>query len=158
MDAYTALIGFAGWLTSRPEEITLSYFHDAAPIVELIGEWCTAQGIDTSVFNDSEIVPMPSDLDDKRLFDPCSRDIDSDMQVIANAFFQALIDNQRAHDCVGISPKRPFGNSNIGGDIAHMLNIAIDDPTGDSDFINDEINDYCNGLWEKLPLWLAKNK
>ncbi len=39
MNASEALFGFAGWLTSRDEEVTASSRHDAAVWAELVGEF-----------------------------------------------------------------------------------------------------------------------
>ena len=38
--ASEALYAFAGWLTTRPEPITMSAVHDAAPASEAVAEFC----------------------------------------------------------------------------------------------------------------------
>jgi len=35
-----ALFGFCGWLTAREQKTVMSSKHDAAPIVELISQFC----------------------------------------------------------------------------------------------------------------------
>lgn len=41
-----ALYGFMGWLTSRPEVLTLSGANDSAPVVDLIVAFCEANNLD----------------------------------------------------------------------------------------------------------------
>ena len=40
LSASEAVFGFAGWLTTREEKTTLSCRHDAAPIANLVAEFC----------------------------------------------------------------------------------------------------------------------
>ena len=40
LNSSEAIYGFAGWLTTREEKIVLSASDDAAPIVELIEQFC----------------------------------------------------------------------------------------------------------------------
>jgi hypothetical protein len=38
-----ALYGFAGWLTCRRDPVTIGSTHDAAPVADLVNEFCTSQ-------------------------------------------------------------------------------------------------------------------
>jgi hypothetical protein len=40
MNASEAVYGFAGWLTSRKEKTVMSSTHDAAPVAELVKQFC----------------------------------------------------------------------------------------------------------------------
>jgi hypothetical protein len=41
---HAALLGFAAWLTTRPEPVTFGTNHDAAPAAELVAEFVKSQG------------------------------------------------------------------------------------------------------------------
>ncbi len=43
--ASEALYGFGGWLTSRNEQVTFSAIDDAAPMAELVKEFCEANDL-----------------------------------------------------------------------------------------------------------------
>lgn len=45
MSASEALFGFAGWLTTRPEKTVMSSVDDAAPIADLVQEFCNVNGL-----------------------------------------------------------------------------------------------------------------
>lgn len=40
-----AVYGFAAWLTCRNEKLVISAKHNAAPIAELVKEFCEANGL-----------------------------------------------------------------------------------------------------------------
>ncbi len=54
-----ALFGFAAWLTAREEPVVFSSHHDAAVVVELVGEWMAANAL-----------PSPRDGWEKRITHP----------------------------------------------------------------------------------------
>jgi hypothetical protein len=39
-----AVYGFAGWLTCRSAPVTMSAVHDAAPVADLVAQFCESQG------------------------------------------------------------------------------------------------------------------
>ena len=45
LTATEALYGFAGWLTSRDEAVTLSRHHDAAIVADLVAEFIKANDL-----------------------------------------------------------------------------------------------------------------
>lgn len=45
MSASEAVYAFAGWLTTREEPTVLSAGHDAAPVAELIRQFCEANNL-----------------------------------------------------------------------------------------------------------------
>ena len=46
LTASEAIFGFAGWLTTRPKKTVMSSSDDAAPIVELIQQFCEVNNLD----------------------------------------------------------------------------------------------------------------
>ena len=46
LSASEALYGFAGWLTTRKEPVTLSRTDDAAIVAELVDEFCKANDLE----------------------------------------------------------------------------------------------------------------
>lgn len=45
MTASEALFGFMGWLTCRPEAVTLGAAHDAAVAADLVKLWCEVNNL-----------------------------------------------------------------------------------------------------------------
>lgn len=65
-----AVYGFAGWLTTRDEPVTLSGHHNAAIAAELVDEYVKKQGFEEPRENwHEELVPM------NEKFDDCSVDV-----------------------------------------------------------------------------------
>ena len=56
MDAYTAVMGFAAWLTIRTESITIGGNNEAGCMVELVKIWAKAHDLDDSLFDVSALM------------------------------------------------------------------------------------------------------
>ena len=64
--ASEAVFGFAAWLTSHRESVTIGSNHDASIIADLVAEWCKANELDDpreGIFPDNIIQPRPPQLD-----------------------------------------------------------------------------------------------
>lgn len=56
-----AIYGFAGWLTSRQQPVTMSSSHDAGIVAELVDDYCKSQGFAEPVGNwQTHLKPGPS--------------------------------------------------------------------------------------------------
>jgi len=66
----------------------------------------------------------------------------------------AFVDRLRRGDCEyggwGLDDKRPFGNSDVAGDIAKIIGLQVDGDTG----ITGAQREYCDGLYDDLPEYL----
>ena len=60
MTASESVYGFAAWLTTRDEAVTLGAKHDAAIAAELVKEWCDTNGLPEprdGVYPDNIVMP-----------------------------------------------------------------------------------------------------
>lgn len=79
-----------------------------------------------------------------------ARDKSSDMMILADAFFANLVRDNCEYGGWGIEDKRPFGNSDVTGDILEMLKIPSD---GDSEWTREQRN-YADSLYDSLGTFL----
>jgi len=79
---------------------------------------------------------------------------DDDLAVLAEAFIENLTyDPSCEYGSIGTDPKRPFGNSDVEGDILEL--IGADPEDGES--YSDEQREYAASLYkEKLVPYLQK--
>ena len=56
-----AIFGFCAWLTTRKKETTMSSSDDAAPIVELIKEFCEKNKLSDPRKNYTDYLTMPKE-------------------------------------------------------------------------------------------------
>lgn len=73
-----------------------------------------------------------------------SRDEQADLKILAAAFFDNLeFNDDFENGSVGVNYKRPFGNSDVGGDILELLNC---EPEIDGDWSDAQL-DYAMTLY-----------
>ena len=63
MSASEALYGFCAWLLSRKEKTTMSSRDDVAPVLELMVQFCEANGLDFTRDGWSNSLNYPTTLD-----------------------------------------------------------------------------------------------
>ena len=59
MTGSEAIYGFCGWLTTRKEKIVMSSKHDAAPIADLIEQFCNINELNEPRNNWSDYLVHP---------------------------------------------------------------------------------------------------
>lgn len=80
-----------------------------------------------------------------------ARDTQADLRKLAQAF----IDNLQIDDCeyggIGLDSKRPFGNSDVEGDILHIIGAELEEDDDGDPAWSDDQRDYARSLYhEKL--------
>jgi hypothetical protein len=73
------------------------------------------------------------------------RNREKDMDALARAFFANL--QQGSYRGIGLSESRPFGNSDVAGDILELLDI---EPANDEASYSESQRDYADELYGKL--------
>ncbi len=59
LSASEALYGFAGWLTTRREPLVVGSTYLVPPVVELVAEFCKANGLDEPRDGWSDVLKFP---------------------------------------------------------------------------------------------------
>lgn len=92
-------------------------------------------------------------IDDERY----ARDRDADMKTLAVAFFENLERDNCEYGGWGVDSKRPFGNSDVDGDIIDMLFEDDDDKVYNDQRREDEdLRNYVKGLYDDLGEYLKE--
>jgi hypothetical protein len=85
-----------------------------------------------------------------------TRNRDADMLILEIAFFQNLQRDNCEYGGIGVDCKRPFGNSDVEGDILEMLDIVKAGDDGEDECWSSEQRAYAAGLYDSLIPWLQK--
>ncbi len=75
----------------------------------------------------------------------------AEMEKLADAFMDNLQREECEYGGWGVDSKRPFGNSNVTGDIADILDIELPEYGSDE---YDEMRAYLDGLYSDLGVFL----
>lgn len=70
------------------------------------------------------------------------------MDILLDEFYDCLSNHEGESEGIGLDGKRPFGNSDIIGDVAHLLDIEIYNE--ETDERNEDAEDYCFWLYDHL--------
>jgi len=74
------------------------------------------------------------------------------LEALTVAFFANL---ERHHDCeygsIGLDCKRPFGNSDVEGDILEIIEMEMQGDDGDGPCWSSKQRDYAGELYDSLP-------
>jgi len=86
-----------------------------------------------------------------------SRNVEKDLEKLSQAFFGAL---ERKYDgeygAIGTDCKRPFGNSDVDGDILEIIGAFMEGDDGDSECWSSGQRAYAADLYNSLPSYLRK--
>lgn len=90
------------------------------------------------------------------------RDETKDLETLADAFFSSLIISQYEYGGIGVDPKRPFGNSDVEGDMLELLACEPEGDDGDGPCWSSMQRGYVTDLYQGklIPFlraqWLAR--
>lgn len=77
------------------------------------------------------------------------RDRNADLKKLANAFYENLKIDNCEFGAIGVDCKRPFGNSDVCGDILGIIEWAAEGKNDDDVFYSDSQKDYAVELYHK---------
>lgn len=75
------------------------------------------------------------------------RDKQQDLKRLADAFFAELCMLEWEYGGIGLDPKRPFGNSDVEGDMLELLDWEQEGDDGDGPCYSSEQREYVSGLY-----------
>lgn len=85
------------------------------------------------------------------------RNAESDLKILADAFFNSLRITNCEYGGIGLDCKRPFGNSDVDRDILRMIGAKPAGAEGYYEEFSDEQRDYARSLYHtKLIPYLRK--
>ena len=77
------------------------------------------------------------------------------LEKLEKAFFQNI---ERHDDCeygsIGLDCKRPFGNSDVEGDILEIIGVEMAGDDGDGPCWSSGQREYAAGLYDELAPWI----
>jgi hypothetical protein len=73
----------------------------------------------------------------------------ADVHILAAAFFDGLHIDDCEYGGIGLDPKRPFGNSDVDGDILEMIGAEPEGDDGDSQCWSSDQRDYARSLYHE---------
>ncbi len=76
-----------------------------------------------------------------------NRDEQTDLKVLADAFFAELTMLEWEYGGIGLDPKRPFGNSDVEGDMLELLDCGLEGDDGDGPCYSSEQRGYVRNLY-----------
>lgn len=79
-----------------------------------------------------------------------------DMAKLATAFFDNLQRDDCEYGAIGVDCKRPFGNSDVEGDILELLGAKPEGDDGDSKCWSSGQREYAAELYDNLIPYLQK--
>ena len=82
------------------------------------------------------------------------RDRDADMLKLELAFFDNLERDNCEYGAIGVDCKRPFGNSDVEGDILEIIEWEAEGDDGDSECYASWQREYASELYDGLIEWL----
>lgn len=74
------------------------------------------------------------------------RDLQADLAIVADAFFDNLQIDNCEYGGIGVDSKRPFGNSDVEGDILEMLDVQMEGNDGHDDCWSSDQREYARDL------------
>lgn len=77
-----------------------------------------------------------------------------DMLKLEKAFFQNLQRGNREYGAIGVDCKRPFGNSDVEGDILELIGAKPEGDDGDSECWSSKQRTYAAAMYDGLIGWL----
>lgn len=77
-----------------------------------------------------------------------------DMEKLATAFFDNLQRDDCEYGAIGVDCKRPFGNSDVEGDILEILGVKPGGDDGDSKCWSSDQREYAASLYGNLIRYL----
>lgn len=80
-----------------------------------------------------------------------------DMLKLERAFFNSLYRDDCEYGAIGIDCKRPFGNSDVAGDILEIIGAEPEGEDGDPECWSDAQREYAHSMYDGLIDWL-KNR
>ncbi len=80
-----------------------------------------------------------------------------DMEKLERAFFENLQRDNCEYGAIGIDCKRPFGNSDVEGDILEMIGAVMNGDDGNDKCWSSKQREYAKEMYDNLITWL-KNK
>lgn len=86
------------------------------------------------------------------------RDKEADLSKLADAFFDNLIfDNGCEYGSIGTDPKRPFGNSDVEGDVVEIIGAKPEGDDGEDECWSRAQREYASALYsDELIPYLGK--
>jgi hypothetical protein len=79
-----------------------------------------------------------------------------DMLILEKAFFKELQRDNCEYGGIGIDSKRPFGNSDVEGDILELIGATPAGDDGDVECWSREQRQYAASMYNGLIQWLHK--
>jgi hypothetical protein len=74
-----------------------------------------------------------------------------DLMILANAFFKELLITNCEYGGIGLDCKRPFGNSDVEGDMLELLECEPEGDDGETECYSSKQREYVSQLYhEKL--------
>lgn len=80
----------------------------------------------------------------------------ADMAKLEKAFFQNLEMIEIEYGSVGLDPKRPFGNSDVDGDILELIGATPEGSDSEFGCWSNKQRVYAKALYSNLIEWLQK--
>ncbi len=77
-----------------------------------------------------------------------------DMEKLEKAFFNNLRKDNCEYGGIGIDCKRPFGNSDVEGDILELIDATPEGDDGDAECYSSNQRKYAAAMYEGLIGWL----
>ena len=79
-----------------------------------------------------------------------------DLNSLADAFFDNLVRDNCEYGGIGVDSKRPFGNSDVSGDILEIIGAEPQGDDGNSTCFSSSQNSYADSLYDDLIEHLQK--
>lgn len=79
-----------------------------------------------------------------------------DMIKLEKAFFQNLYRDECEYGAIGVDCKRPFGNSDVEGDILEIIGAVPEGDDGESECWSSTQRKYAAAMYSGLIDWLKK--
>ena len=79
-----------------------------------------------------------------------NRDMQKDLAFLANAFFQNLeYDPHWEYGAIGVDCKRPFGNSDVEGDVLNIIGAEMEGDDGEDKCWSSGQREYAADLYQR---------
>lgn len=79
-----------------------------------------------------------------------------DMLKLEKAFFQNLQRDNCEYGGIGIDCKRPFGNSDVEGDVLELIGATPEGDDGESECWSGKQREYAAAMYDGLIKWLQE--
>lgn len=78
-----------------------------------------------------------------------NRDLDNDVDTIADAVIAGLFIDNCEYGAIGLDPKRPFGNSDVEGDMLELLDCDPEGDDGEVECWSSEQREYVRDIYHR---------